>query len=119
MFFQVLVSKEHGSLLCFLWWQDGNLSKKMIDHEICVYVFGGTSSSSCSNCVLKRIFIDGEDQSVKAATETLQDNVYVNDLLKSLDNEGEAIKLIKNVKAKCASGGFKSTKFLSNSKQVL
>ena len=43
----------------------------------------------------------------------------MDDLLKSLDNEREAIKLIKNVKAMCASGGFKLTKFLSNSKQVL
>ena len=51
--------------------------------------------------------------------KTLQDNFYVDNLLKSLDNEMEAIKLIKNVKAMCASGGFKLTKFLSNSKQVL
>ena len=43
----------------------------------------------------------------------------MDNLLKSLDNEMEAIKLIKNVKAMCASGGFKLTKFLSNSKQVL
>ena len=43
----------------------------------------------------------------------------MDDLLKSLDNEKEATKLIKNVKAKCESGGFKLTMFLSNSKQVL
>ena len=54
MFFQVLVSKEHRSLFHFSWWQDGNLSKKLIDHEMCVHVFGGTSSPSCSNYVLKR-----------------------------------------------------------------
>ena len=41
----------------------------------------------------------------------------MDDLLKSLDNEKEATKLIKNVKAKCESGGFKLTTFLS--KQVL
>ena len=40
-------------------------------------------------------------------------------MLKSLDNEKEAIKLLNNVKAICASGGFKLTKFLSNNKQVL
>ena len=40
-------------------------------------------------------------------------------MLKSLDNEKEAIKLVNNVKAMCASGGFKLTKFLSNNKQVL
>ena len=55
----------------------------------------------------------------KAAAKALQDNFYVGDLLKSLDNKKEAIKLIKNVKAMCESGGFKLTKCLSNSKQVL
>ena len=119
MFFQVLVSKEHSRLLRFLWWQEGNLSKTLIDYEMCVHVFGGTYSPSCSNYVLKRTSIEGKDQFGKAAAETLQDNFYVDNLLKSLDNEKEAIKLIKNVKAICASGDFKLTKFLSNSKQVL
>ena len=86
---------------------------------MCVHVFGGTSSPSCSNYVLKRTSIDGKDQFGKAATETLQDNFYVDDLLKSLDNEREAIKLMKNVKAMCASGEFKLTKFLNNNRQVL
>ena len=103
VFFQALISKEHRSLLRFLWWQDGSLSKMLIDHEMCVHVFGGTSSPSCSNYVLKRISIDGEDQFGKAAAETFQDNFNVDDLLKSLDNEKEAIKLIKNVKAMCPS----------------
>ena len=58
MFFQVFVSKEHRSLFRFLLWQDG---KKLIDHEMSVHVSGGTSSPSCSNYVLKRTSIDGED----------------------------------------------------------
>ena len=49
----------------------------------------------------------------------MEDNFYGDDLLKSLDTERQAIKIIKNVKAVCASGGFKLTKFLSNNKQVL
>ena len=71
MFFQVFVSKEDRSLLCFLWWQDSDLSKKLIYYEMCVHVFGGTSSPSCSNSVLKRTSIDGEDQFGKAAVEAL------------------------------------------------
>ena len=78
---------------------------------MCVHVFGGTCSPSCTNYVLKRTSIDGEDQFGKAVAKTLQDNFYVDDLLKSLDNEKEAIKLIKNVKAMCESGGFKLTSF--------
>ena len=115
MFFQVLVSKEHSRLLRFLWCQEGNLSKTLIDHEMCVHVFGGTYSPSCSNYVLKRTSIEGKDQFGKAAAETLQDNFYVDDLLKSLDNEREAMKFIKNVKVICASGGFKLNNFLINS----
>ena len=49
--------------------------------------------------MLKRTSIDREDQLGKAAAETLQDNFYADDLLKSLDNEIKAIKLIRNVKA--------------------
>ena len=118
-FFQVLGSKEHRGLSHFLWWQDGNLSaKKLINHEICVHVFGGPSLPSCSNNVHKRTSIDGEDNFGRAVTEPLQNNFYVDDLLKSLDNEREAIKLKECQSSGCIKG-FKLTKFLINIKQVL
>ena len=115
MFFQVLVSDDHQNLLRFLWWQDGDLRKC----EICVHVFGVTSSPSCNNYALKRTSIDGKYQFGLEATKTLQNNFYVDDLLKSVAQEDQAIQLIKNVKAMCSSGGFKLTKFLSNNKRVL
>ena len=54
---------------------------------MCLY-FGGTLSLSCSNYALKRTAVHGE-------TKTLQNNFYVDDLLKSIDDEDKAIKLIK------------------------
>ena len=88
-------------------------------HKMCVHVFGGTYSPSCSNYALKRTSIDGKDQFGLEAAKTLQNNFYVDDLLKSVAQEDQAIQLIKNVKAMCSSGGFKLTKFLSNNKRVL
>ena len=85
--------------------------QKLINQEMCMHVFDCTSSPSCCSCVLKRTSIDGEDQFGKSTSETLQDNFYMDDLLKSLDNEWQAIKRIKNVKRMCASGGFKLSKF--------
>ena len=119
MFFKVLVSDDHRNLLCFLWWQDGDLRKEPVDHEMCVHVFGGISSPSCSNYALKRTSIDGKDQFGLEAVKTLQNNFYVDDLLKLVAQEDQAIQLIKNVKAMCLSGGFKLPKFLSNNKRVL
>ena len=72
-----------------------------------------------SNYGCKRTSRDGEDQFRKAAAETSQDYFYVDNLLTSLDSERQAIKLVKNVKAMCESGGCKLIKFLSNSKEVL
>ena len=54
MYVQILVADEHRSLLRFLWWKDGDMSKEIIDHEMCVHVFGSVSSGACSNYALKR-----------------------------------------------------------------
>ena len=50
---------------------------------------------------------------------TLIENFYADDLLKSVNSEDDAIKLIKIVRAMCSEGGFRLTKFVSNSKKVL
>ena len=82
-------------------------------------MFGGTSSPSCSNYALKRTSIDGKDQFELEAAKILQNNFYIDDLLKSVAQEVQTIQLIKNGKAMCSSGGFKLTKFICNNKRVL
>ena len=84
-----------------------------------MHVFGGIYSPSCSNYALKRTSIDGKGQFGLEAAKKLQNNFYVDDRLKSVAQEDQAIQLIENVKALCLSGGFKLTKFLSNNKRVL
>ncbi len=41
------------------------------------------------------------------------------DLLKAVDTENHAIRLCKELKSLCASGGFKLTKWISNNRAVL
>ena len=91
MFFQVLVSNDHRNTFFFLWWQDRGLRKEPMNHEMCVHMFGGTSSQSCSNYSLKRTSTDGEDQFELEAAKTLQNNFYVDDLLKSVRQEDQEI----------------------------
>ena len=79
---------------------------------MCIYVFGHTSSLSCSNYAFKRTSIDGKDHFGLEAAKTLQHNFYVNDVLKSVAQEDEPIQLRENVKAICSSGGFKLKEFL-------
>ena len=84
-----------------------------------VHVFGGASSPSSSNYALRKTAAYNETKCGTKVAETLRNNFYVDDRLKSVSNEETAIKLIRCVRKICADGGFHLTKFVSYNKQVL
>ena len=53
------------------------------------------------------------------AVDTLKNNFYVYDMMKSVASVAEAITLVKNVRGMCRAAGFGLTKFVSNSKELL
>ena len=55
MHYRQRVPKEQRSVLRFLFREDSNLGS---DHEMCVHVFGGTSSPGCCNYALQKRAID-------------------------------------------------------------
>ena len=42
-------------------WEDSDTSKEIIDYETTAHVFGGSSSTSCSNFALIKIAMDNEE----------------------------------------------------------
>ena len=72
MFHQVKVSKDQCSFLKFLWWDDSDPDKEIIDYEMTAHVFGGISSSSCSNFGLRRTAKDNEQQNGKEIIQITQ-----------------------------------------------
>ena len=110
MYYQVHVPEVQRSVLRFLWCEVSDLSGDLLDHEMCVYVFGGTSSPGCCNYALRKTAMDNEVRYGEEASQTLLHNFY--DLLKSVETEELAVTLIKDVKAMCQAGGFNLTKFI-------
>ena len=86
---------------------------------MCVYLFGTVSSPSSSNYALKKTAVDNSSSCVVDASETVVKNLYVDDLLKSVESEEYAVDLIKRVKEMCTAGGLNLTKFTCNRKNVL
>ena len=119
MFHQVKVAEKYRSFLRFLWWEESDINKFIVDHEMCVHVFGGVSSPSCSNYALRKTASDNQEEYGNDAAETLRKSFYVDDLLKSVNTREFASKLVDDVRQMCKAGGFHLTKFICNDKQVL
>ena len=119
MFYQVQVPVEDRDFLRFLWWPEGDTSKKLQDYRMTVLIFGASSSPGCSNYVLKATANDNEQNLGSVAANVLRRNFYVDDGLVSVDSVSEAVDVMKNIKEMCHRGGFNLHKFTSNSKEVL
>ena len=115
MFFQFEVKKEHQNFFRLLWWPNGDLSQEPREYCMTVHLFGAGSSPGCSTFALKHTAEDGEKEFGARAAKTLKKNFYIDDALKSVPTENDAIELVQAVKGMCAKGGFKLTKFISNS----
>ena len=104
-------------MLRFLLRANHEISGTVEEFEMKVHVFGATALPSCCNYVLKRTAVDDGKKYHPDAT-TLQQNFYVDNLLKSVKDVQTAIRLLYDI-TMCASRGFKLTKIISNRVEVL
>ena len=119
MFYQVRVSKADRDVLRFFWWPSGDLTQRPKVYRMTVHVFGATSSPSCVNFVLRRTATDFATSSNKEAAESLKRNCYMDDLMKGLDKEENAIQFAGDVVTLGEKGSFKFTKWASNNQAVI
>ncbi|KAL0177328.1 hypothetical protein M9458_026222, partial [Cirrhinus mrigala] len=119
MFHQVKVPPEDADLLRFLWWLDGDVSQGLQEYRMEVHLFGATSSPSCASYALRRCAEDNKSSFDAAVVDTVLCNFYVDDCLRSVASKQEAVKLYQDLKAICLKGGFRLTKWMTNSRDVL
>ena len=119
MYHQVKVAPRHVNFLRFLWWPDGDFTQPLKEYRMIVHLFGATSSASSASYALRKTAEDHTGCFSAEATGTVQSNFYVDDLLKAIDTEKQAIELCRELKSLCATRGFKLTKWISNNKVVL
>ncbi|XP_071085629.1 uncharacterized protein [Haliotis cracherodii] len=119
MYHRVKVADQHRNALRFLWWKNGELGGDIEVYRMTSHLFGGIWSSSCANYALRKTAADNADDFDKDTIQTVTDNFYVDDCLKSVDSKEKGIKLVQNVYDLLQRGGFRLTKWTSNSRTVL
>ena len=93
MFYQVLVEPEDCNAFRFLWWGNNDLDEAPTEYRMVKHVFGTTSSPSCANFSLKKMALINGEAFDKEVQETVDKNMYVDDLIKSVNSTERAIIL--------------------------
>lgn len=119
MFHQVKVATKDTDFLRFLWWPGGDLRQEPVEYRMIVHLFGAVSSPSCACFALRKTAEDNKPNFPERVIDTIHANFYMDDCLKSVDSEEEAILMVKDLIAVCLTGGFQLTKWVSNSRAVL
>ena len=119
MFYQVTVPDCDSSFLRFLWWENGELAREPQEFQIIVHPFGAVSSPVCANFALRKTAEDNQHSFPPSVINTVKRSFYVDDCFKSLPSEADAIQHIDSLWALLSHGGFKISKWINNSRNVL
>lgn len=111
--------QRDASLLKFLWFEGGDVNKKVVEYQMVVHLFGAKSSPSCANFALRKTAIDQRDNYDSQVVNTVLRNMYVDDCLKSVPNVEIAKSLVKDLQSLLLKGGFRIHKWLSSSREVM
>ena len=118
MFYQTSVTPSDTDALRFLWWP-GSIEDRPEDYKMLVHIFGAKSSPCCAIKALNKTAQDNEDDYPQEVVQTVRRNFYVDDVLKSVPRTQQAVRLTSDLTKLLKEGGFRLTKFASNSREVL
>ncbi len=76
------------------------------EYRMIVHLFWATSLPSCASYALRKTAEDRKYVASQKAVETVLNNFYVDDCLRSVCMEKEAIDLVKDLRDLCSEEGF-------------
>ena len=120
MFHQVRVIEEDQPALRFLW-RNLELQRPPDVYQMLVAIFGAASSPCMANYVLRKTALDnyGDTAFSTETIEAVEKNFYMDDFLKSVCDEATAVRMFHEMTSLLARGGFRLTKWISSSREVL
>ncbi|XP_077970379.1 uncharacterized protein LOC120343863 [Styela clava] len=118
MFHRVKVSPIDRDSMRFLWFEDGDMTKPVLEYRMSSHFFGCVSSPCVATFAVRKVADDNLSGADFDTVQTLERNMYVDDVLKSCESSEKAISLINQLCELTETKGFHMTKFASNSSEV-
>ena len=117
MFHQIRVRYNDRDALRFLWRE--HMFDLIEDFKMNAHLFGKTDSPWIANWTLQKTVKDNEDQIRFVSSRAILEKFYINNYLDSFRTTQKAINTCIEAIKTLLSGGFKLTKFISNSSKIL
>ncbi|KAM5180734.1 uncharacterized protein ACMZJ9_001273 [Mantella aurantiaca] len=117
MFHCFIVREDNRNFLRFRWYRNNDVSNEVIDYQMKVHVFGNSPSPTVAIYGLRKTAKEGEEEFGTDAHQFVERNFYVDDGLKSLPTEEEAIDLLTRTQNMLATANLRLHKIISNSKE--
>ncbi|XP_065925824.1 uncharacterized protein [Magallana gigas] len=116
MFYSFLVREDHRDYLRFMWYQNNDPSKHLVEYRMRAHVFGNCPSPAVATFGLRKS-VENSEQDIK---DFVNNNFYVDDALTSVPNASQAIDLLKRTRtALKTNGNINLHKVASNNKEVM
>ncbi|XP_050024404.1 uncharacterized protein [Dermacentor andersoni] len=119
MFYCFLVQDDHRNSLRFLWFRNNNIYTDVVEYRMKVHVFGNSPSPAVATYGLRRTAREGEKEFGSDVRQFIETDFYVDDGLKSLYNDKDAISLIRRTQQMLAASNLKLHNIASNCPTVL
>nr|XP_055053880.1 uncharacterized protein LOC129439016 [Misgurnus anguillicaudatus] len=119
MFYCFVVQEEHRDYLRFLWYEDNDTEKNVIDYRMKVHVFGNSPSPAVAIYCMRKAAQEGEKEHGTDAKRLVEKQFYVDDCLSSVTTAEDAIDILTRTREMLAEYNLLLHKIASNDKQVV
>ncbi|TWW54543.1 hypothetical protein D4764_0103490 [Takifugu flavidus] len=119
MFYCFIVQEEHRDYLRYLWYEDNDVNKKVVEFRMKVHVFGNSPSPAVAIYCMRRAAETGEEEHGSDARQFVERQFYVDDGLTSVPTCKEAVNLLTRTKEMLAESNLRLHKVASNKKEVM
>lgn len=119
MFYCFVVRPDHRDYLRYLWYEDNDLNKNVVEYRMKVHVFGNTPSPAIAIYCMRRAAEKGEEEYGSDARQFVERQFYVDDGLTSVASPEQAVDLLVRTRHMLAESNLRLHKVASNSEQVM
>lgn len=119
MFYCFVVREDHRDYLRYLWYENNDLAKNIVEFRMKVHVFGNSPSPAVAIYCMRRAAQQGEQEHGSQARQFVERQFYIDDGLTSVATPEEAIDLLVRTQNMLAESNLRLHKVASNSGQVM